>query len=151
MVWLQPHSSYSCRATFFVLIRIREFLDRITSSYCSITLEVGTQAVGEKMPGEPLELALQENPLWTNPQGISSASRIAPLPVTPRSRVRILDVLVIEKGAPIASYRVALTRSSVRIPTRQSTAETPAERPSIGCGNVIASIEQLAIDGLPRP
>ena len=76
--------------------------------------------MGEKMPGEPLELALQENPLWTNPQGISSASRIAQIPVTPRVFVRILDALVIEKGAPIASYRVALARSSAWNPTASS-------------------------------
>jgi hypothetical protein len=113
-VLAQPHSSFSFRPNFLVLIQRREFLDRISSSFSSITLEVGTQATGEKMPGEPLELALQENPLWHNPPGISSPSRILPLPPTPSLRGPFFDAPAIEKGVPIVSCRAAPSKSTAQ-------------------------------------
>jgi hypothetical protein len=70
--------------------------------------------MGEKMPGEPLQLALQENPLWHSPPGISSASRILPLPPTPSLRGPFFDALVIEKGALIDSCRAAPTKSTAQ-------------------------------------
>jgi len=117
----QPHSSFFFCPSLFVLIRIRESLDRVTSSFLLITLEVATQATGEKMPGEPFALALQENPLWNHPPGISSASRIVTLPATPSVRIQFLNALVIEKAVKTAFYRIALSRSSAQIRPAQSS------------------------------
>jgi hypothetical protein len=103
------------RSNFFVVLRNREILERDTSSFSSITLEVVHLSKGgdRKAPGEPLELAPQANPLWSKPPGILSTSRIAPNLKIPTTFIRESFEAVIEKDVLVAFYRAALTSGSV--------------------------------------